>query len=589
MKITAEKVFSLLFMLILLLPVFTMNVQENVVSEIDNRTLAEVPTFGQKGFTQAFEAYLSDRIGGRTQMVTAYQNLNRHLFHEMVHPTYTYGKDGYVFFKMHNNIQYGDFHKAFADMVIKIKVYCNARNVPFYFLFSPEKISVYRQHLPKGVVYEDDWVTQLIATLEEAGVVCVNNAEYLKEQSQQSQVFNQVYDAGHWNDCGCFMGMNHLFSKMHQQFPAVRELTEDDFNISKKLETSLPASKFPISEEVPVFALKQGYADLTDTLRAEVEVDKRYPHLHYYLNNAPDAGQLPKVLIFQGSYLNGRPQFLLSNTSVDIGVHNYQNILNFSYWFNLVNPDAVIFEIAEYTFANQYFDYEKMKQFTLSPVLSPSTALQWSETTPELPLKTDVCLIKGSATDTLTVKRRFSDAHWAWLYTNGRTLEMSRNADGFLSVKVLHGAVKLDPDALLFIRDSSGSDYHFRVRIRSSLIDPAEATLTPGTSSNDTAGFVFTTQKEGNRFDRVCFMVHNLANNNYTVFCSGNTPGKVTDSYTHTQESGMYEVIVKGNTNLADERATFRVYLEQGETYFANFTLDSFAEQHAEISHVRFY
>lgn len=369
MKTALKKLLIAFLILLLFLPVLTMNFKKDVVSEIDNRTLADFRGFleksleksSERGFANAFETYLSDRIGGRTQMVTAYQNLNRYLFHEMVHPSYTYGQDGYVFFKMHNNVQYGDFHQAFADMVIKINAYCKARNVPFYFMLNPEKTTVYSQYLPVGVVYNADWMTQLISTLEEAGVICVNNAEYLTEQSADAQVFNREYDAGHWNDLGCFLGMNQLFSKMHQQFPEVRELSRDDFNISTKLETSLLVSKFPISEETPVFELKQTYCDLSDPLRSEVELDSSYRHFHYYLNNAKDAEKLPRVLIFQGSFLNSRPQFLVSNTSTDMGVHNYQNILNFPYWFNLANPDAVIFEVAEYTFSNTYHQFPRFR------------------------------------------------------------------------------------------------------------------------------------------------------------------------------------------------------------------------------------
>ena len=42
-------------------------------------------------------------------------------------------------------------------------------------------------------------------------------------------------------------------------------------------------------------------------------------------------------------------------------MHDYQNVLNFPYYVNMFQPDCVIFEVAEYTFSNEYFDYEKMK------------------------------------------------------------------------------------------------------------------------------------------------------------------------------------------------------------------------------------
>ena len=607
MKAIAEKGFSLLVVLLLLLPVFAMNREKDVVSEIDNRKLVEAPQFGQKGFVNAFEQYLSDRIGGRSQMVTAYQNLNRYLFREMVHPTYTYGKDGYVFFKMHNNIKYGSFHEAFVHMVVEMNRYCQERGIPFYFMFNPEKIAVYRQYLPAGVEYNDEWVSRLIADLQAAGVTCVDNAEYLTEQSRQLQVFDRVYDAGHWNDLGCFMGMNHLFAQMRQDFPAVRELTEDDFEISTALQTSLKVSHFPISEEVPSYKLKEAYTDLTGTLKNEVSLNNAYPHFHYYRNDAENADTLPKVLIFQGSYLNGRPQFLVSNTSVDIGVHNYQNVLNLPYYLNLFNPDAVVFEVAEYTLSNTYFNYEKMKSLAFPPVIwNPSksgwdNAAELREKYPESPLQTEVALVEGSAVDTLFVKRHFDDVRWAWLFLGGRFFDLTLDADGILSVNVLHDELPPERIALLFIQDSSGDIYNLRVPVTGgsllnlqpvdnsgNLLNLPDVSLTSGSTANESDGFVFTTDLQDNRFNLVCFMVYHPEDKSYAQFCHQTTPGQATGYYTHTYPSGTYNVIIKGNTNLRDERATFRMYLEEGTTYFAAFTLDSLSDQRAEISNVVF-
>ena len=44
-----------------------------------------------------------------------------------------------------------------------------------------------------------------------------------------------------------------------------------------------------------------------------------------------------------------------------IYVHDYQNVIEFPYYYEMFQPDCVIFEVAEYTFANIYFDYEMMK------------------------------------------------------------------------------------------------------------------------------------------------------------------------------------------------------------------------------------
>ncbi|MEG0826055.1 MAG: hypothetical protein RR404_01155 [Bacilli bacterium] len=44
---------------------------------------------------------------------------------------------------------------------------------------------------------------------------------------------------------------------------------------------------------------------------------------------------MPKVLVYQGSYLNGRYKYFESNFKEYIAVHNYDNIINFDYYFNI--------------------------------------------------------------------------------------------------------------------------------------------------------------------------------------------------------------------------------------------------------------
>ena len=48
----------------------------------------------------------------------------------------------------------------------------------------------------------------------------------------------------------------------------------------------------------------------------------------------------------------------------------YQNILDFEYYVNIFQPDCIVFDAAEYTFSNEYFDYQKMLDFKLNPLLA---------------------------------------------------------------------------------------------------------------------------------------------------------------------------------------------------------------------------
>ena len=107
-----------------------------------------------------------------------------------------------------------------------------------------------------------------------------------------------------------------------------------------------------MNEEVPVLTLKQQYSDLTEKYDKEVKRDIQQNHFSYIKGNRDS---LPKALVFQGSYLNGREKYLADRFSEYISVHNYQNIFDIDYYYNMFQPDIVVFEVAEYTINNTYF------------------------------------------------------------------------------------------------------------------------------------------------------------------------------------------------------------------------------------------
>ena len=115
--------FIVIFFILLAIPVVTFRTEENAVSEVDNRMLAANPVSAIRegeDATQAIENYVNDRIGLRNEMIELYTVGHDKIFHEMIHPSYVYGKDGYVFLNTGGNPIFSDYHIAFADMIKKI-------------------------------------------------------------------------------------------------------------------------------------------------------------------------------------------------------------------------------------------------------------------------------------------------------------------------------------------------------------------------------------------------------------------------------------------------------------------------------------
>ena len=364
-----RRLFIGIFFILLFLPLIFFNRKSQVVSKIDNRELREDPFKTEEGETlqESIESYVDDRIGMRDKMIEVYTTWNATLFHEMVHPTYAYGKDGYVFFKPSNKIDFQDYHVRFAEMVAKLQEYCEERNVPFLFAFEPSKMSVLREELPEGYCYNNDWVPMFFDELNQLGVYYVDNTPLMCEKEAEGEaVFNKVYDAGHWNDLGAFYGVNHILEALAEQQENIHINTKDEFEIGTKKETSLLVSEFKIDDEVPVFTRKSQIIDKTEEYDSQVERDERFPYFEYTENPEREKEGAPKVLVFQGSYMNEYgAKFFENSFGQYIAVHNYQNVMNMDYYFKMFQPDCVIFEVTEYTVLDDYFSYGSMVNMEL--------------------------------------------------------------------------------------------------------------------------------------------------------------------------------------------------------------------------------
>ncbi|HIZ84278.1 MAG TPA: hypothetical protein H9668_07680 [Firmicutes bacterium] len=359
-------VFLILLCLMVLVPVFTMNTEENAVSAIDNRELTELTTEADD-YTDMLDNYAKDRIGFRENMITAFTEFNDLAFGEMIHPTYAYGKDGYVFFNFTEENVDTAFIEAFCAYLRQAQDYLEARGIPFLYCLNPAKTTVYSQYLPAGYTYENKFNTAMIEALERYGVNYIQNVDLLKEKTLTEQVYNVKYDAGHWNDLGCFYGTNHLLSAVSRIFPSVSTLSVNQFDIGTRLETTLPVSKFTIHEEVPLYTNKNldAVEYLTDSY-FDLQMSESHRTFSYALN--PDES-LPDLLFFHGSYYNGeRTKFYQTSFHEAVGVHNYENFINLDYYVNIFQPDLVILETAEYATTASYFDTDAL----LSKVLNPA-------------------------------------------------------------------------------------------------------------------------------------------------------------------------------------------------------------------------
>ncbi len=427
----AKIVVIVIFCSIILLPLILINTKKDAVSEIDNRNLAESPFTKTDGtFNDNLNDYLNDRIGFREEMITANIILDDRIFGLMSHPNYTYGKNGHLFgnYTISTDIAYSDFHKAFAKMVKTIQNFCEERNVPFVFTFSPSKSSVYQEFLPEWIKHDRSWVNEFFAELDRLDVNYVDNTlEMINQKNAGNKVYNFKYDVNHWNWLGSYYGTKNILENLQTSLSNIQVTPLDQMVSTLEIYNYLPNSKFPISESSYKITPPQSnltVTDLTPLYKDEIELHPSYTAFGYYANESAKVKGAPKALIFQGSYLNSYSiEFFQNAFSEYIAVQDYQNVLRFPYYYNIFRPDCVIFEVAEYMFRPNAFNYANMSTFAVNPLLDQLTEQDRSK----LVTFTDFNVEVGQTLTKVTWQAQ-KNLKYAWLIA-GDEYDMVRNGD----------------------------------------------------------------------------------------------------------------------------------------------------------------
>ena len=450
-----------LFSAMILLPLAAFERGVDVVSAIDNRKLAAAP-FSEEAkaadpdLTARIESYVNDRIGFRDQMILGYTVFNDRVFGKMIHPSYCYGQDGYVFFKMGQAEEYNGFYQSFADVVTQIDAYCRQRDVPFLLVLDPAKTAVLTDKLPKGVNYDRGWLDDFLQAMKEAGVHVVDNTGLMREKTAEGlEVFNRKYDAGHWNSIGAYYGVNAILEAMREDAPGIQLNRIEDFTVSEELQTTLPVSEFPIKEWTPVVTIPMELENRTEDYHGEVALDDQHRAFAHLVNDAVSESDTPRTLAFQGSYMNGKGWPYLGNALHEyIYVHNYQNLLNFDDYFNLFQPEYVIFEVTEYAVTANYFAPEKMADFRLNPTLQSVIDAVSEYRTVSLPAE-ELNMEKGYAVTKLNWTGR-GDETTVWLTVDGTEFDLRPGEDGGWEVSVRNTALDGDGDFALWTLSQDG-------------------------------------------------------------------------------------------------------------------------------------
>ena len=311
-----------------------------------------------ESFTTDFEKYATERIGFRTQFIDSYITLNDRLFNILEHPIYEYGKDGYVFFHMPSEKYDKTYIKLFAKFIQRMENYLNNKDIDFLYCINPNKTAVYKDYLPSGVNLQYPRQKLLKEYLDKYNVTYIDNTEFLITEADNAPVFDKKYDAGHWNEHGAYIGMTNILDTLSKKHNIpVNE--PSDYIISYPSHEMLPLSHFRIDEPSILYERKNAEAINITSEDTDIILDETYHDYSHFINSAHP--ELPKILIFRGSYFLAKEKFMTESFSESVFVHSYYNIFNLEYYVEKFSPDIVLFESVEYATKNTYFPKKLLK------------------------------------------------------------------------------------------------------------------------------------------------------------------------------------------------------------------------------------
>ena len=361
-----------IFILIILLPIININLKNNQISEIDNRMLINFEnTYKDEDdiniIFNNIGNYIDDRIGFREDMVNFYTFAMDKLYDDMVHPTYQYGKEGYVYLKLPETKVNLRFQEVFSSFIKDFQEYCNDRNIKFLYTLEPSKSSIYPEYLPEGYNPNTENSNYFLELLEEKNVNYLNNIDTLlgvKEDPKYKDVllYDKKYDAGHWNETGAIVGISAIIDRLNDLDNRVGSFDINKYESEKVINETLLSSNFKINEETTNYSLKEYNLEYVEDYEDEIYRHDNFRYFTHYKNLTNT--EAPRLLVFAGSYFNNKEKFITGNFSEVMKIHNYRNVIDYEYYINIYNPDIVLFESTEYTNTGYHYPITMMEEKT---------------------------------------------------------------------------------------------------------------------------------------------------------------------------------------------------------------------------------
>lgn len=399
-------------------------------------------------FMSTLDGYFTDRIGFRTQAMAGFALGNDVAFSVMTHPDYARGLDGYLFHSYDFYVAPEDYVELYASYVVQLQKYCDERNIPFLYVNTPSKEFIYSEYIPDYVPMRRNIFEEMQPIYDANGVNYLDLTDSLLDAKENgTQVFHVFYDPGHFNTQGAFIASNAILQRLEEMGVDIDQADLSDYEAVDVHITNLPASAYPLDMNV------QRYTHLENGTQA-VSMPDKISNLEYspysdivtqWENDSVDNDT--HLLMFQGSYFDSQGTSIQHQSAQTNTVRAYVNVLNAMYYIDIYQPDVVVFEAADYTVRDGYYNISELEAADLAPeftqhysrdsfelVEAPTESIAFDQSLPianlSLPCDTEDiryayvevdgviydCLVRDGDVHWGTYSDKLGDSQEAWAY-----------------------------------------------------------------------------------------------------------------------------------------------------------------------------
>jgi len=213
----------------------------------ENRKLAERPMLDVNNldpFPTQFDKYFTDHFPYRTQIVTAFNEINLNKFNISPLPEKVLiGLDGYLFmsgaqmeaFQGKNLFSESELKSILEELNYR-QDFCDNLGAKFYFAIIPQKHTIYEEKIPYRFKLKNEKTlrTQLEAYLDANHFTYIDPTDFII--SKKTEAFPLFFKTdNHWNNLGSFYGSQYILSHISKDLHQVQSLVLKKYTLKESL------------------------------------------------------------------------------------------------------------------------------------------------------------------------------------------------------------------------------------------------------------------------------------------------------------------------------------------------------------------